>query len=1354
MSVNARLFSLLIAAAAAVHSGQAAVFVESAGRVVIEAEHFDARQTDPGDNKHWHVVPDDNRSDFLNDHPADTQVPDYTGARGGYIVSLPNTGQNQNNPADVGSAPSIDYKVRITTPGEYQLYLRWAGYDGSADSIYAQIREVTDGSGGAVNDWYRYALGASTAFAWHGEGAPEQVSASGGDEPAVWTLAAGTYTIRISQREDGSAVDALILQSSALAPPEDPGPPISNVEGVLIAQQPSSLTVSPGATASLTVQALASGAITYQWQKAAPGSTTFTDIAGATSATYTTPALAAADAGSKYRVNVTSGGTTLASREVTIQVDDGPPALVSALGGPDLNRVTLVFSEKVDAASATAAGNYSISGGLSVSGATLADDGRTVTLTTGGQTAGTGYTVTVNGVKDLVGNAISNGTIGFQGASRHVGGLRVDLYRDIGGTAVDLLVSDPKYPANPDVTLYWDVFGPFGSGNPYGDNYGGRASGWIVPPVTGEYKFFLRSDDASQLYLSSDETPGNAVIIAEQTGCCNAFTDSEGVLSSFPIQLTAGRRYYVEALWKEGGGGDYLQVAWRTPNDPDLNSTAGLQPIPGRFLEAVVDPTSTLTITQQPSNVTVPASSPFTMSVDYVASSAFGTNATVQWQKAAAGSTSFTDIAGATGADLTVPFASPLDNNAKFRAVVSIGTLTNKTSAEATLTVTGETTPPAVTSVSGTQNAVTLVFSEPLDPASAAAAANYTLDGGASVSSATVVSQEGAPGTVRLAISGATPGNSYTLSINNVKDLSGNAVAAGTKTSFTAFHISESFDGALAANAILAGPAKVLPSGVLELTTNAGSQQGSLIFTDVLPNASVQRFTATFDLFIGRGSGNPADGFSFNIGPDILFDPENPNTFGEEGTGSGLTVAFDTYDNGGGEAPAISLKWAGTEFATTNVSKATLVNNQWVDVVIKVDADGTIDVQHNNIKYYDNEPIPGWAPIDAAQIGLGARTGGENAAHHVDNFNVLFNAELALPQPPSVTITSPANNATFAAGAAVTITVNATDPEGQISRVEFFANGQKIGESTTAPYSFTVPSAPQGAYLVQARVTDAQGITVPSGTIKVLVGNPDKILYLHGGSAPNASDEMIITHLISLGYDVVTVSAPQSDTSNADGTVLVVASSTVNSGDVGDKFRDLAIPAITWEQALQDNFLMTTDEGSRRGTIGGQTQLDIVTPAHPMAAGLSGVVAIADAPVEVAWGIPDPTAATVGKLNDGSARFGLYGYDKGALLVGGTAAPARRVFVPMTDSTYANLNAAGKNLIHAAFDWALGRVSTDPSPEISTSLSGTQLTITWTGGGTLQAADSVTGPWADVDSDGSFTADTTAAPVRFFRVRQ
>ncbi|BCB78403.1 glycoside hydrolase family 48 protein [Phytohabitans flavus] len=78
----------------------------------------------------------------------------------------------------------------------------------------------------------------------------------------------------------------------------------------------------------------------------------------------------------------------------------------------------------------------------------------------------------------------------------------------------------------------------------------------------------------------------------------------------------------------------------------------------------------------------------------------------------------------------------------------------------------------------------------------------------------------------------------------------------------------------------------------------------------------------------------------------------------------------------------------------------------------------------------------------------------------------------AANQAPTVSLTSPAAGATFNAPANVTVSANASDVDGSISKVEFYRNGLLVNEDTTAPYSYQMTGLPAGSYTVQARAYD------------------------------------------------------------------------------------------------------------------------------------------------------------------------------------------------------------------------------------------------------------------------------------------
>ncbi len=148
----------------------------------------------------------------------------------------------------------------------------------------------------------------------------------------------------------------------------------------------------------------------------------------------------------------------------------------------------------------------------------------------------------------------------------------MDRWEGIPGTGLDALKNDLRYPKNPDVTETVDSFSWNGEDL---DDYGARIEGWLYAPVTGDYTFWINTDDNSELWLSTDDDPSSAVLIAEETGWAPFDEWRSDETMSAPVTLVGGEKYYIAALWKEGGGGDHCQVAWQGPGIPERTVIPG-----------------------------------------------------------------------------------------------------------------------------------------------------------------------------------------------------------------------------------------------------------------------------------------------------------------------------------------------------------------------------------------------------------------------------------------------------------------------------------------------------------------------------------------------------------------------------------------------------------------------------------------------------------------------------------------------------------------------------------------------------------------------------------------------------------
>ena len=88
---------------------------------------------------------------------------------------------------------------------------------------------------------------------------------------------------------------------------------------------------------------------------------------------------------------------------------------------------------------------------------------------------------------------------------------------------------------------------------------------------------------------------------------------------------------------------------------------------------------------------------------------------------------------------------------------------------------------------------------------------------------------------------------------------------------------------------------------------------------------------------------------------------------------------------------------------------------------------------------------------------------------------------------PTVTLSSPTNNQSFAQGTDIVISASASDLDGTISKVEFYDGDTKLGEDTTSPYEYTWVNANVGAHELKAIVTDNNSGQGTSQTVNISV---------------------------------------------------------------------------------------------------------------------------------------------------------------------------------------------------------------------------------------------------------------------------
>jgi hypothetical protein len=88
---------------------------------------------------------------------------------------------------------------------------------------------------------------------------------------------------------------------------------------------------------------------------------------------------------------------------------------------------------------------------------------------------------------------------------------------------------------------------------------------------------------------------------------------------------------------------------------------------------------------------------------------------------------------------------------------------------------------------------------------------------------------------------------------------------------------------------------------------------------------------------------------------------------------------------------------------------------------------------------------------------------------------------------PTVSVISPANNATITGLGAVTLNANATDTDGTVTKVEFYVNGNLLLTDTSSPYSASWTPAGTGSYTLTAKAFDNQNGSSTSSPSNVTV---------------------------------------------------------------------------------------------------------------------------------------------------------------------------------------------------------------------------------------------------------------------------
>ena len=227
--------------------------------------------------------------------------------------------------------------------------------------------------------------------------------------------------------------------------------------------------------------------------------------------------------------------------------------------------------------------------------------------------------------------------------------------------------------------------------------------------------------------------------------------------------------------------------------------------------------------------------------------------------------------------------------------------------------------------------------------------------------------------------------------------------------------------------------------------------------------------------------------------PDITFmHPASGSGLIDAGVNVGLPFSGPAPDIGAFETAAPATVVANQPPVVT-ISSPTKSASFTSPATITIDAaasdtDGTIvkvEFFQGNVKIGEKTTTPysiTWKEVPDGTYSLSAAATDNANSKTVSAAVSITVVKPASPinQPPIVSILSPTKGISLTAPATVTIDVNASDPDGSISKVEVFNGSVKLFEKNTAPYSFILKDLPAGSYELKAVATDNMNATATS----------------------------------------------------------------------------------------------------------------------------------------------------------------------------------------------------------------------------------------------------------------------------------
>ncbi|MDB5272924.1 MAG: C-terminal target protein, partial [Chitinophagaceae bacterium] len=322
--------------------------------------------------------------------------------------------------------------------------------------------------------------------------------------------------------------------------------------------------------------------------------------------------------------------------------------------------------------------------------------------------------------------------------------------------------------------------------------------------------------------------------------------------------------------------------------------------------------------------------------------------------------------------------------------------------------------------------------------------------------------------------------------------------------------------------------------------------------------------------------------------------------------GQGLAYNETTTANQGGAyrtTDAVDIEASTDTGAGYNVGY--IVAGEWLKYTVNVTTAGTyslalrvaataagktfhVELDGTNISGTITVPNTGawqtWQTVTINNITLTAGQKILKVAMDSGDFNLNYftfsSTTTPVNQPPTASISSPANNASFTAPASITIAANAADADGTVSKVDFYNGTTLLGTDASSPYSFAWTNVAAGSYALTVIATDNAGASTTSAAVNVTV----------------------TTVVVVNQAPTVNLTSPATSTVNAPASISITATAADADGTVSKVdfyngttllFSDASSPyAYTWSNVAAGTYTITakaTDNSGASTTSGAVT---------------------------------------------------------------------------------------------------------------------------------------------------------------------